>query len=160
LLPALKDRGGKAAASSATRRRELAAGPSAATPSHHGGGFSPLVPAIVLAPLALALAAGRRARARRRTPSGGELLAELERAFARAGRPIAGGVTLAALEHRLRAAPEAAAYVRAIRLSRYGARPTAPSSAGRRALRAQLCAGLGTGGRLRALWALPPRVGW
>jgi hypothetical protein len=85
------------------------------------------------------------------------LIAELERAFARTGRPLAAGVTLAALEHRLRGSPEAAGYIRVVRLERYGGAPEATSAGQRRALRAELGAGLGPLGRLRALWALPPR---
>ena len=38
-------------------------------------------------------------------PTADELVAELERALARSGRPLADGVTLAALEHRFRARP-------------------------------------------------------
>jgi hypothetical protein len=88
---------------------------------------------------------------------GERLVAELERALARSGRPLAGGVTLAALERRLSGSPDAAAYVRALRLQRFGAAAKAPTPAQRRALRAQLRLGLGPLGRLRALWALPPR---
>jgi transglutaminase-like putative cysteine protease len=85
------------------------------------------------------------------------LLSELERALARSGRPLSDGVTLAALERRFRTSPEAASYVRTLRMARYGGEPTLPSLRQRRALRAQLRAGLGLGGALRSLWALPPR---
>ena len=85
------------------------------------------------------------------------MLAELERALARSGRPISDGVTLAGLERRFRTSPEAAAYVRALRLARFSGEPALPTLRQRRALRAQLRAGLGLGGALRALWALPPR---
>ncbi len=109
-----------------------------------------------LALVAAALGAGTGWRAwRHRT--GGDPLAELERALARTGRPLAGGVTLTALEHRFRSSPEASAYIRALRLGRYGTAPAPPTAVGRRALRAQLRVGLGAGGWLRALWALPPR---
>jgi len=84
-------------------------------------------------------------------------LAELERALARSGRPISDGVTLAALERRFRTAPDAAAYVHALRMARFGAGAELPTLRQRRALRAQLRAGLGFAGALRALWALPPR---
>ena len=84
-------------------------------------------------------------------------VSELERALSRTGRPLREGTTLAALEHRFRSAPDAAAYLRALRMERYGATPTAPTTTQRRALRAELRAGLGLSGRLRALWALPPR---
>lgn len=85
------------------------------------------------------------------------LLAELERALARSGRPISDGVTLAALERRFRTSPEAAGYVNALRMARFGGDEAVPTLRQRRALRAQLRAGLGLGGAVRALWALPPR---
>jgi protein-glutamine gamma-glutamyltransferase len=85
------------------------------------------------------------------------LLAELERALARSGRPISDGVTLAALERRFRTSPEAARYVHALRMARFGGGEVLPNLRQRRALRAQLRAGLGLGGAVRALWALPPR---
>jgi hypothetical protein len=91
-------------------------------------------------------------------PSGDELVLELERALARCGRPLAGGVTLAVLERRFRSSPGAAAYIREVRLSRFAGRQEPPSESGRRALRATLGNGLGPVGRLRALWALPPRI--
>jgi hypothetical protein len=94
----------------------------------------------------------------RRPPGPETLVAELERALARAGRPLTGGTTLAALEDRFQASPEASAYVRAIRVGRFGPAGAAPTAEQRRALRAQLWAGLGPGGAMRALWALPP--GW
>jgi hypothetical protein len=85
------------------------------------------------------------------------MLAELERALTRSGRPISDGVTLAALERRFRTSPDAAAYVHALRMARYGGDGTLPTLRQRRALRGQLRVGLGLGGALRALWALPPR---
>jgi protein-glutamine gamma-glutamyltransferase len=114
-----------------------------------------------LAAIALAVAAAvtlalRRPRAR----ADEELLAELERALTRSGRPIAAGTTLAGLEQRLHSSPEAAAYVRALRMARFGGAGGAggtPTPAQRRALRAHLADGLGLGGAVRALWALPPR---
>jgi protein-glutamine gamma-glutamyltransferase len=75
----------------------------------------------------------------------------------RTGRPVADGVTLVALERRFRTSPDAADYVRVIRLARYGDQTKRPTLAQRRALRAQLRAGLGFAGAVRALWALPPR---
>jgi hypothetical protein len=114
----------------------------------------------LLVVLGLLLAAGALAllRARRAgEPSGEDLLSELERALRRCGRPIVDGVTLAALEHRFRSSSGAQAYVRAIRLKRFGRDDGSPTPAERRALRAQLASGLGVTGRLRALWALPPR---
>jgi transglutaminase-like putative cysteine protease len=88
----------------------------------------------------------------------GDPLTELERALARTGRPLRAGVTLAELERRFHDSPEAAGYVRALRLARYGGLSEPLSGAGRRALRAELRLGLGLAGRLRALWALPPRL--
>ncbi len=85
------------------------------------------------------------------------MLAELERALARSGRPISDGVTLAALERRFRTSPEAANYVHTLRMARFGGAEALPTLRQRRALRAQLRAGLGVAGALRALWALPPR---
>ncbi len=90
-------------------------------------------------------------------PSEGELVAELERAMERCRRPLPSGSTLAALEHRFRYTPEAAAYITALRRMRYSRTGEAPTAAQRRALRAELGAGLGPLGRWRALWALPPR---
>jgi hypothetical protein len=87
---------------------------------------------------------------------------ELERAFARGGRPLAPGTTLVALEHRFREDPDTAAYIHDLRLARYATAPIPPTAlwphrrAGRRALRAQLAFGRRPFGRLRALWALPP----
>jgi hypothetical protein len=78
--------------------------------------------------------------------------------MARTGRPLTEDVTLAALERRFADAPGAAAYVRALRLNRYGAAGGPPTAAQRRALRRQLAFGLGAIGRVRALWALPPRL--
>ena len=89
--------------------------------------------------------------------TGERLVEELERAFARTGRPLAAGVTLAALEHRFRHSPAASGYIRALRLERFGGKAGAPTRGQRRALRAELRAGLGPLGRIRALWALPPR---
>jgi hypothetical protein len=107
--------------------------------------------------LALALLAGFALRLRR--PSSVEtdrLLMELERALSRSGRPLSPGATLAQIEHSFRSAPAAAAYVRALRLARYGSGAEPPTAAGRRAVRERLAEGLGVTGRVRALWALPP----
>ena len=84
---------------------------------------------------------------------------ELERAFTRTGRPLPVSATLAGVEHRLRTAPAAADYVRALRLARYGTGAGGPTESQRRALRRALRSGLGVTGRLRAVWALPPRRG-
>jgi transglutaminase-like putative cysteine protease len=85
-------------------------------------------------------------------------VAELEDALRRVGRPISTGTTLHQLERRLGShSPEAAGYLRALAAARYAPAPPAPTRAGRRALRRALAQGLGPAGRLRALWALPPR---
>ncbi|MGI8430468.1 MAG: transglutaminaseTgpA domain-containing protein [Solirubrobacteraceae bacterium] len=118
-------------------------------------------PALLVAALGVGalLAVLAFARTRRRGPGGVEpLLTELERALPRGGEAIEPGVTLAALEHRLRASPQAAAYVRTIRLARFGAGGELPSFAQRRALRRRLRLGRGPIGALRVWWALPPRI--
>jgi protein-glutamine gamma-glutamyltransferase len=138
--------------------RELATpASSGATAAKHGGGIpvaAVIVPVVALLALVAAGLLLTRAPAQPRVE---ELLGELERALARSGRPISAGVTLAEIEHRFRVAPEAAAYVRTLRLARFGGEPALPTPDQRRALRAQLRAGLGLGGILRGLWALPPR---
>jgi hypothetical protein len=96
---------------------------------------------------------------RRRHPPGAPELAELERALRRAGRTPAARTTLRDLERSLGPDEGVVGYLRAVRAARYagpGAAP--PSPAERRALRHVLGAGLGPRGRLRALWALPPRL--
>jgi transglutaminase-like putative cysteine protease len=107
--------------------------------------------------LAAALALGVGAGLTRRAHPRGDPLVELERALARTGRPLRDGVTLAVLERRFADSPEAAGYIRALRLRRYSDGGAVPTPAGRRAVRTELRAGLGHAGRLRALWALPPR---
>jgi protein-glutamine gamma-glutamyltransferase len=142
-----------------SRRADVPArGPGGGSPAVAPG--SRLSPWIVLLAALLAggavAAATRIARGRGAGPAPGEL-AELERALRRTGRPIEPGVTLQALERRFTGhAPGAAAYVAAVRLARYGGRPVVPRPGERAALRAELAAGLGWSGRLRAWWALPP----
>jgi transglutaminase-like putative cysteine protease len=82
---------------------------------------------------------------------------ELERGLSRTGRSLETGATLRSLEHRFRDAPQAAAYIRALRMARYAPEPLALPPGGRRAVRARLRQGLGVIGWARALWALPPR---
>jgi hypothetical protein len=101
-------------------------------------------------------ALGWRRRRGRRPPDLDPALAELQRALRRTGRAPAPHATLATLERNFRDSPEAAAYVRALAASRYGYGHDAPTASQRRALRAELARGLGTSGRVRALWALPP----
>jgi protein-glutamine gamma-glutamyltransferase len=111
---------------------------------------------VILAPvlglgLLVALASATVAR------EGRDPVTELGRAFARTGRPLRSDVTLAAVELRIAATPEAAAYVRGLRLARFGSTVEPPSLRRRRAFRRALADGLGVTGRLRALWAVPPR---
>ncbi len=127
-------------------------------PSPAGGeGNSPL-PWLALALLGVfvgaALLAARRASARTATPQGA--LAELERALRRSGRTTSPGTTLSALERRLGVSGDG--YLRALRAARYRPGAPAPTAAQRAAFRRELAAGLGWGGRLRALYALPPTL--
>jgi protein-glutamine gamma-glutamyltransferase len=126
------------------------------TPTGHRStaGPSPLWPAALLAVMAgltLLLVATRP------LVSTEALVEELERALARTGGPPPAGATLEGLERGLRGSPEASAYIRGLRLARFGGAAETPSGAERRALRRQLGSGRGPVGRLRALWALPPR---
>jgi len=133
-------------------------GPTPKTPTaHHGGPGAALV--IGALAVLLALCAGAVIVRRRASPASAEqLVAELERAHSRCGRPLTGGATLASLERRLRFSPEAERYVRALRMARFAGDQTLPGPGGRRALRRRLAAGLGLSGWLRAWWALPPRL--
>jgi protein-glutamine gamma-glutamyltransferase len=149
---------GATGADAAQGRRDLGNSGSAATALRHRAGDSSAlwwlialgIPLIAL----LVVVVRRLARAHiART----DLLAELERALGRTGRPLHDGITLVSLERRLHSSPDAEAYVRTLRLSRYGGGSGTPNSAQRRALRRELGRGLGFIGRLRALWALPPR---
>ncbi len=132
-------------------------GPVAKRAAHGSGGPPPLLLAGLLAAalVASALLIGVFRAGRAREPE--QLVAELERAMARTGQPVATGMTLAVLERRVRGRPEAEQYIRAIRLTRFGSAGAPPTLHQRRALRAELRAGLGITGALRALWALPPR---
>jgi protein-glutamine gamma-glutamyltransferase len=121
-------------------------------------------PRIVLAVAALALllvAAIFWRRVRRRDGeqqrSEDPEIAELERALWRTGRDLPPDLTLAQLERRLGASEAARGYLRSLSARRYGPGGPAPSAAERSGLRRELAAGLGRLGRLRALWALPPR---
>jgi protein-glutamine gamma-glutamyltransferase len=119
-------------------------------------------------PLAALLAAGALLAAallilalRRASPTSDErLVAELELAFARCGRPLGPDATLRALEVRFRSSTPAARYVRALRLARFAGATELPLPSDRRAVRDELARGLGPMGRLRALWALPPWGGF
>ncbi len=129
-----------------------------------GGGGSGSAPWLILgsAGLLLAIAGAvlwRRLRRRERALpcSDDPEIAELERALRRTGRDLPPDLTLETLERRLGATDAARGYLRALSARRYGPGGPAPSSAERSALRHELAAGLGRLGRLRALWALPPR---
>jgi protein-glutamine gamma-glutamyltransferase len=113
----------------------------------------------VLVALVVVWIAARWRRHRRRGPPAplDRAIAELEAALRRAGRPLPPGTTLRQLEQRLGAPAEATAYLRALSASRYGPASQPPTPAQRRALRRALAQGLGPAGKLRALWALPPR---
>jgi protein-glutamine gamma-glutamyltransferase len=151
-------RGGTGGLNQLGGRNPAAASAAATGPAgvHSGSGLSPVLIAMlgVLAVLLL-LAVVSWSRSGGLDADG--LLAELERALSRSGRPIADGVTLAALERRFRTSPQAAAYIRTLRMARFGGDGELPTLGQRRALRAQLRAGLGLWGAVRALWALPPR---
>ncbi len=137
------------------RRPEPGAQTPGAKTKAHAAGSSTAV-AVLLAVLAVILIAAGTAALRIRRARREDQLVELERAFARCGRPLGPGVTLAVLEQRFRSSPDAAAYVRALRLARYGGGGSPPTFAQRRAIREALAVGRGAPGRLRAWWALPP----
>jgi transglutaminase-like putative cysteine protease len=83
-------------------------------------------------------------------------LEELERALRRSGRSAPAGTTLTQLEQRLGVSRDG--YLRELRRARYGPAGTVPDSTSRAAFRRDLASGLGFGGQLRALWALPPHI--
>jgi hypothetical protein len=85
------------------------------------------------------------------------MVTELEGALRRIGRPLPGGATLTWLERRVSGSADAAAYVRALRMARFGDGAALPSRGERRALRRALRLGQGPLGTLRSVWALPPR---
>ena len=137
--------------------RGAAAAAAAAAPAAHPARARRRRAALARAPAASAVAlrvgaagCARRDRRARRARA---------RAAAHRPRPPRPGTTLRALERRFAGTPEArAATCARCALARYG-RPAAPR---RRARSAARCAGrsargLGPAGRLRALWALPPR---
>ncbi len=157
-LPTLRA-GGSAAPPKAgpVRKAEPTPLTTPSTIKSHSAGTATLPILATLAVLTVLMALALRNLVRFSAPSGDDLVAELERALARAGRPVREGVTLVALEHRFRDSQPAAQYVRAIRMLRFGGASELPTVAQRRAVRRQLRFGLGTLGRLRALWALPPR---
>lgn len=129
---------------------------------HARAGGTPVLPLLgelgaLLAVLAgLAWGVWHRWTRGRANPSADQLVAELEAAFQRCGRPLRGGITLVQLERHLAFNPAAAEYVAGLRAARFGAAAKPPSGAGRRALRHYLRHGRGARGRLRALFSLPP----
>ncbi len=140
--------------------------PGPATPGGGGGGGDEGLDIAVIAAIvaglgalgAVGAAAAIRLRRRERPRLEGDpQLEELCRALRRTGRPVGDGTTLSALERRLRFDEGAAGYVRALRTQRFGFAADGPTGEQRRDLRRALAQGLGVGGRLRALWALPPR---
>jgi hypothetical protein len=86
-----------------------------------------------------------------------DLVAELERALTRVGRPLGPGDTLTRIEEGMPGSSRARDYLRVLRSARFAGSLKLPTPAERRALRRQLALGGGPLGRLRALWALPPR---
>lgn len=142
----------------AAPHREIGVNPTSTTKVTTSRGAS-LSPWLALPTLLVLAALGRLVWILLHPAAGTEqLLAELRRAMARTGRPLSEDMTLATLERRFADSPAAAGYVRSLRMARYGAAHAPPTSAQRRALRRQLAFGLGAIGRLRALWALPPRA--
>jgi transglutaminase-like putative cysteine protease len=135
-------------------------------PEEDGGPWPAVLRAtLVAAALALlvgvALAAAfvlRTVRTRRLGPA--ELAAaqarELERALPRMGFPIPEGSTLLELERRHAGRRAIARYVEALRACRYRPGRPVPGRRERAAMRRELSADRGLGGRLRALLAIPP----
>jgi hypothetical protein len=157
-LPIVKNLPGADSAQSAAPLRDIGAARAATTVAGHHGSGGPSLWLIALAVILLAGTTGLLSRTLRAASGTEDLLVELERALSRTRRPLKAGVTLAGLEQRLGGSTEAAAYVRALRMTRYGGDTRPPSAAQRRALRQELARGLGVIGRVRALWALPPRI--
>ena len=116
----------------------------------------PLVPVALLLAACGALWIVRRRRLLPDDPLERAIL-ELETALRRSGRPAPAGMTLRQLERRLGLSGDAAGYLRAVSAGRYAPRPAQPTRQQRAALRRELAAGQGLAGRLRTLWALPPK---
>jgi hypothetical protein len=132
------------------------AGDGGLEPGHSIAWWPFVLLAVVFTGIALAGAELRRRGRPPGAPVTGEL-AELVRALHRTGRGRHDALTLVALERLLEG--EAAEYVRRLRERRYAGRGAPPTAAHRRALRRALGDGLGTLGRVRAWWALPPGRG-
>lgn len=99
----------------------------------------------------------RIARRRRERTEDDPQVAELARALRRSGRPPRPDVTLEAIARRFAGTP-AEGYVRELVHARYGYGGGRTTRAQRAGLRRELARGVRFGGRLRAWWALPPRV--
>jgi protein-glutamine gamma-glutamyltransferase len=155
------DAGGDGAANSLSVRPDLRADGVGAVPAQAEGGVRWWMWALgVLALLAVGLGVALFLRRPRGNTPMDRAIAEVEDALRRVGRPVSTGTTLMGLERRLGSdSPELSAYLQALAAGRYAPSPASPPPpAGRRALRRALAQGLGFGGRLRALWALPPRI--
>jgi transglutaminase-like putative cysteine protease len=140
------------------RLSDPAAGGAAASGSDGGGGSGAwFALAAVVALLAAAGTVLSLRRGRRLARSGDPELEELRLALRRSGRGVVPELTLAKVERMLRGSDGASSYVASLRVARYGTGGPPPTPRQRRALRRELAAGLGLGGRIRALWALPPR---
>jgi hypothetical protein len=128
--------------------------PVAETAGDERSSRSPLLLLLALPVLGLLVAGLAWRRIRGRGAEGGDReIAELLTALRRTGREVPAEATLHQLEARL----GGSSYVRALAAARYGPRPVPLDAAARRAFRRELSAGLGLPGRLRALWAVPPR---
>ena len=149
----------------AARRPEGLSPERTAEPAGGGGGDGGLpgwaLPAALAIALTFAVALVLRRHRRAGDPDdpAERALAELERALRRSGRTMPVGTTLIQLERRLGSSGAGAGYLRALRAARYGGATALPGRAERAAFREDLAAGLGWRGRMRALWALPPRLG-
>jgi hypothetical protein len=153
----VKNLPGNRGAHSGALRRELQSSAGQAGRRGRGGAGGASLWLLLPAGLGILLAGLLVTSLLRSAPGPEQQLSELERALARTGRPLGPEVTLAALEQRFRDSQPAAAYIRALRLGRYAGTVASPVPGARRALREQLRRGLGPSGRVRALWALPPR---
>jgi transglutaminase-like putative cysteine protease len=138
--------GATSGASSTTTEFAGATGGVAWWPFAVAGGLVAALAGLLLLPGVL----HRRRMARNDDPE----LEELRLALVRSGRDAAPNLTLQRVERLL----GGSSYVRALRLSRYGAGAAGPSPRDRRLLRRELREGLGLRGWVRAQWALPPTV--
>ena len=132
--------------------REQSGGGQTVDTSAGEGGPSPWL-ALLLLPLLGAVALWRNRRRFATELAVDDEIDDLVRALRRAGRSVPAGETLVQLERRF----GSPTYLRGLRAARYGAAPP-PTPADRAAFRRELASGLGWAGRLRAWWALPPRI--